>query len=136
MNKVEKEYDDYWKGLVENEDGTLNKEQIMKELYDYSTFMDTASKVYCHITGSKLSKVHYLPEVIISAAEEHQNDIISECIKEKMENLIDEIKDRIQSLTRRCEETAKIAGTNCVGYGYDAGAIEELKDLLLYIVEE
>ena len=36
MEDYEKEYNDFWKDIVENEDGTLNKDQVMRELYDYS----------------------------------------------------------------------------------------------------
>ena len=37
--EVEKEYQEFWKDIVENEDGTLNKEQVKKELCDFTVSM-------------------------------------------------------------------------------------------------
>jgi hypothetical protein len=45
MEDYKKIYEDFWKEIVENKDGSLNKLQIMKELYDYSNVMDNCSKV-------------------------------------------------------------------------------------------
>lgn len=35
MKNYDEIYESFWKGIVENEDGTLNTEQVKKELFDY-----------------------------------------------------------------------------------------------------
>lgn len=58
MEDYEKEYNDFWKDIVENEDGTLNKDQVMRELYDYSNIIRNCTKAYCMMTGQQISKVN------------------------------------------------------------------------------
>lgn len=55
-NDYIKEYEEFWKGIVENEDGTLNKDQVMRELSDYSMVMDNCAKAYCLMTKQNISK--------------------------------------------------------------------------------
>ncbi len=57
MTDLEKEYNRFWKAIVENEDGSLNKEQVMKELSDYTILIDNLTDLYCYISGNACSKV-------------------------------------------------------------------------------
>lgn len=50
------EYEEFWKDIVENEDGTLNKDQVMRELSDYSMVMDNCAKAYYTMTNGRISK--------------------------------------------------------------------------------
>ena len=52
----QEESEDFWKDIVENEDGTLNKDQVMRELSDYSMVMDNCAKAYCLMTHQRISK--------------------------------------------------------------------------------
>lgn len=56
----QEEYEDFWKDIVENEDGTLNKDQVMRELSDYSMVMDNCEKAYSEMTNGKISKANTL----------------------------------------------------------------------------
>ena len=86
----EVEYESFWKKIIENEDGTLNKEQIMRELADYSIVMDNCMKAYMEMTEQNISKpLTYFSEVLgvfheryISKAEmkDDLTDIIQECV--------------------------------------------------------
>ena len=49
-------YNEFWKDIVENEDGTLNKDQVMRELSDYSMVLDNCSDAYYAMTNGKISK--------------------------------------------------------------------------------
>lgn len=49
-------YEEFWKDIVENEDGTLNKDQVMRELSDYSMVMDNCSRAYYAMTDGIISK--------------------------------------------------------------------------------
>lgn len=59
MNRYErdyiKDYEDFWKDIVENEDGTLNKDQVMRELSDFSMVIDNCSKAYSRMTHQNIS---------------------------------------------------------------------------------
>jgi len=59
------EYNNFWKNIVENEDGTLNKDQVMRELSDYSMVMDNCSSAYSVMTDGIISK----PNTLFSAVE-------------------------------------------------------------------
>lgn len=56
----QEEYEDFWKDIVENEDGTLNKDQIMRELSDYSMVMDNCERAYYEMTNGLISKPNTL----------------------------------------------------------------------------
>jgi hypothetical protein len=68
-------YNKYWKHIVENEDGTINLEQLKKELFDFTFVMTEVSKVYWHITGGLLSECNYKASVVIDTADEHYGDM-------------------------------------------------------------
>jgi hypothetical protein len=57
MTDLEKEYNKFWKDIVENDDGSLNKEQVMKELSDFQLLIDNLTDLYCYISGNACSKV-------------------------------------------------------------------------------
>lgn len=52
----QEEYNDFWKDIVENEDGTLNKDQVMRELSDYSMVIDNCTLAYSTMTNQAISK--------------------------------------------------------------------------------
>ena len=67
MNKekdYKQEYNDFWKNIVENEDGTLNKDQIMRELSDYLMVMDNCAKAYYTMTNGLISKQNTCFDVV------------------------------------------------------------------------
>lgn len=80
-----KDYTEFWQHLVENEDGSLNKDQVMRELFDYRLVMDNASEVYCELAG--LSKPNTAAQHIIDGAERkfreyHAADILNDLLDE------------------------------------------------------
>lgn len=82
---VEEEWESFWKEIVTNEDGTINIEQIKKELADFSFVMEQVPKVYCHITGDAMSKVIYKAEDVIRVADDHFNKSLKEALKDEQE---------------------------------------------------
>ncbi len=71
-------YDSFWKELIENKDGTLNKDSVARELSDYKFLMDQIPLVYDHVTGGLLSKTNYHAHVIISASDEYFSRLIEQ----------------------------------------------------------
>jgi hypothetical protein len=81
-NDYEAEYERFWKAIVENPDGTLNLDQIKRELYDFSFLMEQASTVYESITDGRLSKTtHYASSVL----QEHED-----VLQERFEDYVDD----------------------------------------------
>ena len=64
-----------WKEII-YKDGKIDEEQVMKELEDYGFLMEQASKVYCAVTGGKLSKTNYHAHTIIQEYEQSFDDYV------------------------------------------------------------
>jgi len=79
------EYKEFWQNIVENKDGTLNKEQVMKELSDFSFILEQLPRIYMAVTGDKLSKTMYYANTIITCFEEHLNDVVEQAIEDYKE---------------------------------------------------
>lgn len=72
MNDYIEQYESFWKSLVENEDGTLNKDAVMRELSDYYVVMQHCGTIYCHFSGGMVSKPMTLPSIVIELANERE----------------------------------------------------------------
>lgn len=87
-------YNSLFKDIVENPDGSLNKDQVMRELGDYARFMETAAIVYEHVTGGAISKINTLAECIVAAHDDCVNDLHDEWLadyKDCYECMCDEL---------------------------------------------
>jgi hypothetical protein len=69
MQDYEQDYDAFWKGILENHDGTINMDQLKRELFDFRKLMNNAAKVYEHITGGTITKVETNADAVISVAD-------------------------------------------------------------------
>lgn len=76
-NEVEKVWEEFWKDIVCNEDGSINIEQVKKELCDYNFILEQVPKVYCHITNGLLSKPTYAADTVINEFESCQSELIN-----------------------------------------------------------
>lgn len=77
MEDYEVEYDEFWKDIIENEDGSINLDQLKKELSDFKQLMTNIPKVYMHVTGGAISKVNTKPEAVCQLADEHYSSLMS-----------------------------------------------------------
>ena len=68
---VNDNYDKWWKELLENEDGSINKEQLKKELSDFSAMIENIPEIFCHVTGGMVSKHLTDVDVVCNLADEH-----------------------------------------------------------------
>lgn len=80
---VEAVFDQHWRDII-MPDGEWDLEQVKKELYDYTQFMEETSKVYDHITMGRFSKVNTSAEVIIEDVDNAINEFIREAIEESV----------------------------------------------------
>jgi hypothetical protein len=61
----EKDWQEFWKDIVCDENEELNLEQIKKELSDYHYIMHQAGKINCYMTNNRLSYPNYPAQTII-----------------------------------------------------------------------
>jgi hypothetical protein len=80
MSDYQKTWIEFWRPICTCKDGSLNLDQIQRELHDFKTTMDNVSKVYCHITGGKLSTPNYPAATVINVYEEEVTRKIDEAI--------------------------------------------------------
>lgn len=97
-----KEYEDFWKEIVENKDGTLNKDQVMRELSDYSMMMNNCALAYSEMTNQKISKpntkffeVQNIFNDLFIEKQIAADDLVNNVLTKDMtyEEIIKEIKD-------------------------------------------
>ena len=79
-------YNSIFKDFLENPDGTLDKDKVMRELADYSWLLDSVAKVYCAITHGRISKQNTLPDVVISVYEDCVTETVNDALEEAKEN--------------------------------------------------
>ena len=103
--ELEDNYNDFWKGIVENEDGTLNKEQVKKELFDYYMVIDNCSKAFMEMTNGLISKPNTKFFEVLSIFRDKYLDV--EITKDDIKELLDNIDD-IQELKRELQDYFEI----------------------------
>lgn len=98
--ELEQNYNEFWKEIVENEDGTLNKEQVKKELYDYSMVMDNCTRAFMEMTCGLISKPNTMFFEVLSIFQDKYYDayITKDDVKEMIEKIDDlqELKDELR----------------------------------------
>jgi hypothetical protein len=89
MEDYEIVYDSFWKEIVENNDGSLNVDQVKKELFDFKNMMENVPKVFLHVTGGMISKPNTKADAVIQAFNEYVEDMIDVYTKD-LEDMLDE----------------------------------------------
>ena len=88
-DKVEEVWQEFWKDIVCDESGTINLEQLKKELYDYSIVLNEVPKVYCEITDNLLSKPFYNAETVLGIFRDKYADKLYglKCLPDDWDNI-------------------------------------------------
>jgi hypothetical protein len=81
------EYASYWRDIIEHADGTLNMDQMMRELADYSMLIKQVSEAYDEVTGSRISKPLTLPVHVINAVNERITEAEERAIRDLIESI-------------------------------------------------
>lgn len=85
----EKDWEELWKDIVLNEDGSINLDQLKKELSDYAFMLDEVPKVYSHIAN--LSYPNYYASVIIAEADDKYQELHGDIIREDIGRIINDV---------------------------------------------
>lgn len=78
-------YNEHWKRLVENPDGTLNLDKVARELHDAVTLSGHLSEIYLAVTNEAIGNSFTKPEEVmkileqrlLDAADDQIDDLIS-----------------------------------------------------------
>lgn len=68
-NDCEKIYNEVFKSMVENPDGTFNREAVMRELADYARVSENAARVFQAVTRGAIANPHVHSDVILAELE-------------------------------------------------------------------
>jgi hypothetical protein len=77
----------FWRGIICNEDGTIDEKKVMAELKDFSFIIDQLPKVYCHITNNTLSKHMYRAETVIAVADDSYRTTCFQAFKDALADM-------------------------------------------------
>ncbi|WP_206922976.1 hypothetical protein [Alicyclobacillus suci] len=73
----EQTFEEFWKPILMS-GGTLNIDQLKRELHDYRVLMSNVSRVYERVTGGVISKPMTSPDAVIREANRHYKWMWSE----------------------------------------------------------
>ena len=76
-------FEEFWKEIVESPDGSLNIDQVKRELHDFWVMMGEVPKVYCHVSGGLISKANTCSEAVIEEADAVLDRMIQERLEEE-----------------------------------------------------
>lgn len=87
--EVEQEFQEFWKDIVCNDDGTLNPIAVKNELSDFGFMLDQVPKVYSEITGGRLSYPNYEAETVLQVfRDEFANKVWAlECLEDDWDDI-------------------------------------------------
>jgi hypothetical protein len=90
-------YDDFWKEIVENEDGTLNLDQVQRELSDYYSAMELVPRAYSEVTGDRISKLLTDPSAVAEEAEHHYYVWAADAVLDRVDEFHDMTEAEIRA---------------------------------------
>lgn len=82
----EQQWQQFWREICTNADGSINLEQVKKELSDFSMLLSWVPRIYMHVTGGKVSKENTWPSVVMSLHDEHVNELVEEALRSELED--------------------------------------------------
>lgn len=80
-------YESFWKPIVENEDGTLNKDQVARELSDALTLQEHLTEIYGVVSGDRVSKPFTLPSVVAEMYRESLTEAADDAIRDLVSDI-------------------------------------------------
>ncbi len=78
-------YDEFWKEIIEDENGNINFDQIKRELSDFHFIINEVPKVYMEITGGRISKPNTYASEVISEYENKLSNDFRDYLKDECE---------------------------------------------------
>jgi hypothetical protein len=83
--EVDRVFAEFWADIV-CPDGEWDLAQVKRELHDYHIALSEVPKVYCHVTGGRMSKPHYYAEDVIREADEWAEQLAKDSVTDLIED--------------------------------------------------
>jgi hypothetical protein len=84
--EVERVWREFWLPIVGRPDGSIDMEQVKKELHDLHMLHEHCGLAYDWMTGGKVSKANTEFETVKAIAEDLRTKEIDEAVKEESEH--------------------------------------------------
>ncbi|WP_437132782.1 hypothetical protein [Bacillus atrophaeus] len=97
-------YETFWKQIIEDEKGNINKDQLMKELSDYKYLLDSIPSVYEEVTCNSVSKPFTDPQYVIDS---HRNSFINK------ETALDDLR-HMSEMAKHYSPYEKVIGLDAI----------------------
>jgi hypothetical protein len=68
--EVERVWREFWLPIVGRSDGSIDMDQVKRELHDAHIFITEGPKVYMHVTGGRISKTNTSADAVIGQHDE------------------------------------------------------------------
>ena len=91
-------------------DGAPTARGVADELADYSMILDNVGKVYCHVTGGRISKANTLASAVIAVSDDYFSELVREEAADLIEALTaerDGLRGGLEPFARLYDETVK-----------------------------
>ena len=79
---------EFWDPIIRNENGSINEDQLYKELHDFSNILKQIPYVYEHVTGGMISKPNTHWEAVTNLADIHYRDIYKDSVKALLDQML------------------------------------------------
>jgi hypothetical protein len=87
---VQKVWDEFWADLLTQEDGSMDYDQLKKELSDYHMLLENMPSILMEATGGRVSKPNTDRSVVIGLIQEYQQRLFEEGYDQAMDEMKDE----------------------------------------------
>ena len=95
---VEDRWKQFWEQYLVKEDGTVDLEEVKKELSDFYVLIHYIPEIYCEVTGGMVSKHLTHPSSVISMYNEHVENLCEYAVDDVKEEIYFEALDFIRWL--------------------------------------
>jgi hypothetical protein len=76
----EQTWEEFWRDIVAP-DGTVNLDQVKRELHDFRQIIKDLSRLYMEVTGGRVSKPNTDVGVVLDLAEEHCKRQVAQALR-------------------------------------------------------
>ncbi len=99
-NVIEIDWEEYWKLILLNEDGSIDESKLKEVLSNYRRLVCEAMKVYCEITRGVIEDIGASAKEILAIANRELNSIVDAAKKDAVDqtkkDVLKEIRERLQ----------------------------------------
>lgn len=94
------------KWIADLYDGAPTAADVGNELADYAMILDNVGKVYCHVTGGRISKANTLASAVIAVSDDYFTELVEEAVKDTAEASLTAAQERVGELEKGVAEIA------------------------------